>query len=811
MKKHFTLFLFLIYAVAAYSQSKVSGTIKDAKTNKAVPFVTILYNNSNTGISADIDGRFTVKEGTFSSLTFSAIGYEKLHLTEAQITSQNFNIKLSPSTYNLSEVVIVPGENPAHRIIHLAVENRNRNNPEKNTAFFYESYNKMVFTTPLDSSIKSSLDSITIQSAIAEKVDSFEMSKILFLMESIAERNYIPPHHSKELVTESRISGLKTPFFSLLGTQLQSFSLYEDYVEIYGLNYLSPISKGSTSKYLFILEDTLFSGADTSFIISFRPRRNKYFAGLKGVLSINSNQYAVEHFAATQSDSNAFPVSVQQRYQLIENKQWFPVQLHIDILFEADADLSMNIKGVGKSYIRKIQLKSALQKNEIGNVNLKMADDIKFKNEAYWKTVREVPLSRNELASYQYIDSIGEAENFDKIVYLTKGFAQGFVPIGKFNLMLNKLAKFNEFEGTRLGLGFETGDGIIKNLHLGAFAGYGFKDKAWKYGSHLRWQPNSEKQFEMKLSYANDLINIGGVEYFKKTRDLTSTSNIQNLVNDQLDGIELYQTEISFRALRDFHFTFFGNQQTRTLNSKYNYDAKENQELTNYSYRLTEAGINFRFSFQEKFTEFLGLTLPIVTKYPVIYFKYSHGFKGLLLGEYDYNRYDLSIFKSATIKHLGVTSFQINAGLIDKSIPLTAQYTMRGIYNEEVKIASSYSFETMLPNEFFAEQYVNLFWRHNFGKLLFQSAKFKPEFLIVSSVAYGKLDAVEKHQNFDFKTFEKGYFESGIQVNNLLRIKYFFKGIYFGFGVGAYYRYGEYQLPNMEDNFAFKLTTTLSL
>ena len=107
------------------------------------------------------------------------------------------------------------------------------------------------------------------------------MSKILFLMESIAERNYIPPHHSKELVTESRISGLKTPFFSLLGTQLQSFSLYEDYVEIYGLNYLSPISKGSINKYLFILEDTLVFWCDTSFIISFCPRKTSFFTGLK--------------------------------------------------------------------------------------------------------------------------------------------------------------------------------------------------------------------------------------------------------------------------------------------------------------------------------------------------------------------------------------------------------------------------------------------------------------------------------------------------------------------------------------------------
>ena len=134
MKKHFILFISNL-CCWAYSQSKVSGTIKDAKTNKAVPFVTILYNNSNTGISADIDGRFTVKEGTFSSLTFSAIGYEKLYLTEAQITSQNFNIKLSPSTYNFGEVVIVMRKSSSSHYSFGRWESKSKQSRKKRLSF----------------------------------------------------------------------------------------------------------------------------------------------------------------------------------------------------------------------------------------------------------------------------------------------------------------------------------------------------------------------------------------------------------------------------------------------------------------------------------------------------------------------------------------------------------------------------------------------------------------------------------------------------------------------------------------------------
>ena len=58
------------------------------------------------------------------------------------------------------------------------------------------------------------------------------------------------------------------------------------------------------------------------------------------------------------------------------------------------------------------------------------------------------------------------------------------------------------------------------------------------------------------------------------------------------------------------------------------------------------------------------------------------------------------------------------------------------------------------------------------------------------------------HTNIDFKTLEKGLFESGIQLNNLLES--------FGLGVGAFYRYGAYQKEDWEDNIAVKITSVFN-
>lgn len=808
MKNILLLLLFLL-SIIATAQVNINGQVVDSETKEGIAFATILFKESKTGIATDIDGFYKFSANfNAKQLRFSSIGYESKPVRFEQLKAHNYIISLKKSSYNIDEVEILPGENPAHRIINKAIENRKKNNPELSSPFFYESYNKMVFTTPMDTNSRSTLDSITIRSIQKDNVDSFPDSKVGFIMESVSQRNHYPPTKSYEVVTESRISGLKTPFFSLLATQLQSFSLYQDYIMIYGINYLSPISNGGTSKYLFVLEDTIFHETDTSFIISFRPKRNKNFKSLQGVMTINTNGFAVENFVSKQYDSTGFPVKVQQRYELIENTQWFPTQLHIDIVFvSADQD-DFSIMGKGKTYIRDISLQPKIEEKELGNLALSMDDEIVPKGEVEWKELREIPLSKKELLTYQFIDSIGEKENLDRLVFLTKGLVNGYIPVGKFNLMIDKFLKFNEYESVRLGAGVETGEGLFGPVRIAAFGGYGFKDKAWKYGSHVRWVPKNNRQFETKFAYSNDLIAVGRANFFKANSMLFSGGEFQNFINDQFDTQENWEGSVSFRALRDFHFTFFGNQQTRDINSTYQFISSNGELVSSFS--TTEVGVNFRFSFNEKFGEIMGVTIPLETNSPVIHFKYSKGLAELD-GDFEYEKVDLSFSKKFTIRNAGTTSLQADFGYVSNSIPLTALYSLKGIFNKDVRVASNNSFETMAPNEFFADRQMSLFFRHNFGSLLFNQPKFKPELLLISSFGLGSLQNRDSHINFDFSVAEKGFLESGIQFNSLYRMKYFYEGVYLGFGVGVYYRYGAYANNEFIDNIALKLTATFSM
>lgn len=54
------------------------------------------------------------------------------------------------SLQEIGEVTVVAGENPAHRIIDLVIENRKKNHPLSNDAFTYNSYSKFILMRMMD-------------------------------------------------------------------------------------------------------------------------------------------------------------------------------------------------------------------------------------------------------------------------------------------------------------------------------------------------------------------------------------------------------------------------------------------------------------------------------------------------------------------------------------------------------------------------------------------------------------------------------------------------------------------------------------
>ena len=153
MKRFAFAFLLLLLSSLSFGQFTLRGKVVDSKTGEPLPFVNIVYNDRGQGITTELNGTFYLSsKDLIKNIKLSYVGYspKQVSLTNND-NNRQITIGLNPLAYQIDEVVVKPGINPAHRIIHNVFANSKTNNPERLKRFRYNSYNKMYFTFETDS------------------------------------------------------------------------------------------------------------------------------------------------------------------------------------------------------------------------------------------------------------------------------------------------------------------------------------------------------------------------------------------------------------------------------------------------------------------------------------------------------------------------------------------------------------------------------------------------------------------------------------------------------------------------------------
>ena len=803
------LFCFLItLPTILLSQQTIKGVVTDQQ-EETLPFVTILINDSpKNGVTTDIDGRFEIKAAeTIKSLTFSYIGFEQLRLTAPFKSS--LEVQLKPTAYEFEAVEVIAGENPAHRIIKKVVANRDRNNHEKMDRYECLTYNKMTMgflpkPTDLDSAY---LDRDTTKKRIQKGYRQLknihnQFSKHdLMIVESISKRKFQYPKDLQEEVLHNQVSGFKELPLATFATDAQPFTFYEETLPIYMETYLNPISKGSTKKYFFTIEDTLFQQQDTLFIISFRPKKGKNFEGLKGVLYINTNQYAIQNVIAEPSDNQLMSFKIEQKYQWINEEHWFPEQLNFEFYWEDFGPNYMSFLGYGKTYVSAANFHPTFDKN-----TFKKGEKILFLDKAFettdstWQTYRVDSLSQRELATYEVLDSLGEALKFDKWTKRLAALGEGRYPIGPIDWVLRNTIAFNNYEKFRLGIGLSTNRKVSEKFEVGGYYAYGFGDKDWKYGANLSFFFDEYRQHRLDIIYHKDIAVPASIN-FQLNNNLLTPRFFSTLIDiEETKGFTFRSRPIKYWSTS---LSFGQHQLTPTYD--YTFVGQEINTTTTF----TEVGVNFRYAFDEKFSRFFGYNVYESTNYPIVEFNYTRGLKDFWGGQYDYDKFLFSVEHSFDNRLFGQTSYRLEAGYINQDVPLNRLFTAPGFGSDSNVQLLANSFRIMDPYEFLSDRFVHFYFRQDFGSLLFKTKKIHPQIAIEHNLAFGSLRKPELHQGIDFKTLEKGFFEVGLVVNNILRFNYFNMS-YIGLGVGAFYRYGPNALPTFNENKKIQATFTMS-
>lgn len=379
---------------------------------------------------------------------------------------------------------------------------------------------------------------------------------------------------------------------------------------------------------------------------------------------------------------------------------------------------------------------------------------------------------------------------------------KGYFPTKYFDFDLRYLLKFNQYEGIRTGLGGVTNTTFSKKIRLEGYTVYGFRDKGLKYSLSVGYKVAPKTNTWLTVSYTDDLQESGSSNF------LTDKRTFQ-FFEPRLFNIELFHSHLTkaVAVAHEFspHLLTELQLSSSYIRPTYNYSFSTTEgPITNF--KLTSAQAALRWSPFSTFTKTdAGLTESHVG-YPQFSLQYTKSFRNILQGDLNLSKVDFKTVHQMSHREDSYTQAVLVAGLANQNTPLTHMYhaypnniTKQRLL-QRFSVAGINSFETMYFNEFFSDKFSTLQLKHYFRPFNI-SKRYQPQLVVITRYAIGNMAHPERHNGIVFKTLNKGYTESGFEINKLL----------FGFGLSFTYRYGAYHLSKLEDNVAFKFTFNITL
>ena len=223
-------------------------------------------------------------------------------------------------------------------------------------------------------------------------------------------------------------------------------------------------------------------------------------------------------------------------------------------------------------------------------------------------------------------------------------------------------------------------------------------------------------------------------------------------------------------------------------------------------YHLSNAVIGINYTPKNEYMNSPLGKIKVKNGFPQFSFQLTQSLRDVLGGDFGFTQINLRTTYKIERLRRSTTSFLFEGGIVFGEVPIshlynaTPNYTYKNPWITRITFAGKNSFETMSYNEFISDRFIALHLKHEFRIFKFNK-KFKPSLILVTRAAIGAIEHPEYHKEIYFKSMNKGYFESGLELNSLFK----------GFGVSAFYRYGAYIKPEWSDNLAVKITYNIRL
>ncbi len=709
------LFAFTVSSCLGFSLHGVVSTQKGERLG----YANIHVKGTTNGTSANVEGQyiFELPAGTYEVI-FQHLGYRQRSETVKLEKNTELNVTLEDLQYEIKDVVINGNEDPAIAVIRKAIEKR------KYFLQAVESYSCDAYVKGVNR-----LTDVPFWAEKRIKSAGIVVGKngVVYLSESQSKLYYKRPDKFHEVVYSSKVSG-KTNGFTFNSAQNFYFNFYERNITIQFLAQrplISPLSESGFFYYNYHMLGAYKEGDRLINKIQVTPKR-KNDPCFSGVLSIVEDNWNIHSLELVLTKNNGIQyldtLRVTQYFVPVKNDIWLPTQQRYD----ANGGV-LGIKGDGyylgifKNYIvndvlgstgvvvkadstkspkkfvqQKKKAEKKAEKKLFSPEIMVVEKEANKHEEAYWDSVRPLPLTELEVGDYQAKDSIEKMrespvylDSVDKINNKPKFFS---ILTGYVYRKQNK--KFDVTFPSLLGIvNYNTVEGVNFQLRFGI-------NRRWKDGRRVTFEPvlrygaaNRHFNGMATLTFRNSQINdeyftLSGGKYisqFNEAQPQTEFGNTwQTLVfkNNFMKLYEQYFVRFSYArevyngidlsvsalyaqrfALENMsHYNFF-----KTVKKDFSANGMDLPGLTEETDNINRHNslrldLKLHFTFGQQYITRPDVKFRVGSKYPELLLMYKRAIPIKGVSDLDYDFLEAQLAGNIPLKIVGTLFYRLGGG-----------------------------------------------------------------------------------------------------------------------------------------------------
>ena len=779
--------LFLLFHSTSLAQlTRISGKVTDALTGEPIPFASVVFKKSTIGVNTNIDGFYTLESDTPSdSIAAQFLGYITVSLPVKKGQTQTINFLLKASKVELKEAVIHAGENPANIIIKKVIANRDNNNFEKLNSYSFETYNKLEFDLTNITDKFKNRKIFKPFAFIFDNIDSTTTNEKpflpIFITESLSDR-YLSnnPKDKREIIKASKVSGVENETVTqFLGDMYQNINIYDNFMDVFGKKFVSPISSLGLIYYKYYLLDSLYMGNNHCYKLKFKPRRPEDLT-FTGEMYITDTSWAVKKVNMRISNKANInfveDCAVVKEYEFVDSTMWMLSKDLLVIEFAA-RDKGLGLIGRKSTSYKNFELNKPIPAQVMkGAQDVVVVEGALEKDSKFWDAARHDSLNEREKKIYTMVDTIKSLPAYKTYVDVITLFVTGYKTLGKVDLgPYFTVFSFNEIEGYRFRLGGKTNQDFSKHLRLEGFVAYGTKNEQFNYSFGTRYLFTTKPRMGVGFKYRHDVMQLGQSDNaFQDDNILASLfrrSASNKLTYTESEKIYFEKEWLSGVSGR---ITFEHNEFIPLGKLDYRYYTNENESNIRDKINTSDISAYFRFAYREKFVESKHGRVSLGSKYPVLQAVYTQGLKGVLRSDFDYQKLIVKVDDYLYTAPIGYLYYVLEAGKVWGKLPYPLLEVHRG---NESYFYDYLSFNLMNYYEFVSDQYFAFYATHHFEGFFLDKIPLlkKLKWREVASLrgVYGSMSQ-KNHELMVDPTFntlsKKPYLEAGFGVENILKI-----------------------------------------